>query len=974
MRIKWIEVIGFRGYRERIRFNLEGIKILLVYGPNGHGKTSFFDALEWALTGQISRYENNIAERNHSKFLNNLFAEERAEVKLCLYDDHENILIKRACQKKKGLTDYGHSDLTINYRGEVFEGETAQNTLRKLIVNLEWVDKVKIEKTLSLTHVLGQEQLNSLLRNNSSKERYNMVSSLIGTEQFYLFREQFTDSLKKIKNEMLEKSALVVEMKNRINHQNHLIEELKKKGVLTTSYNNISIQQKIKEASDVLNIPNEVISSSDTNLAQTFIHKLLMSSKQSRVKLDNELGTPLSFLNENYNQWVFNENEMSRLKIEKSRFERAKQLIEELNDIKYLQEMFYNYVKYTDLQEQTRLQERNAFQEAEEYVTKRERLYELATSLTKVINRIPDYEKFEVLIFYTLELISKIEIDNSTKFGLEADRQVRIITDLNRVCIIEERTLKESKGKINKLEMLLDEMKVRDQKYRQLLTMIQDFVVSKDDIETCPACGILKSPNEILNHIHIQQNDMDPSLPLLESELLEEKTKFEHQKRVLSNTEYRLRDAIQLLEEMVTEINAQVKYNNDMHSQALLKLEQVQIESKDLTISTRRFEETARKIGFHSYQVEMSTLQDKQKEIIQEYNSLLGQAAQDEYFNIDVVLSNIIRQMGERRNFSERYYHNLHQIGYDPLQTEDRYNTNNVTVHIEKQSKELSTTLKKLDDKESLASALLEELALFEKYAQMDVLKMEQEQDKETLNRWNHELLILQRHYEILDDLVKNVPNAIDLLSQKAIKGLFDTIQLIYEKINSHPKFDKIDFKSDQWWGSNNLMLQVSSGADNLNGNPNFIYSSAQINAVAISLFLAMALQQKWSPLNFIAMDDPIQSMDDLNVLALVDLIRVISDGRVSDKQIIISTHDSKFFDLMLKKFRYQKVGVVEFDGYSEWGPSTTNRDKESAVIRYEPKCDKKDKLYEKIFEKEENFIREETLKSDSRFPEEFRD
>lgn len=74
-------------------------------------------------------------------------------------------------------------------------------------------------------------------------------------------------------------------------------------------------------------------------------------------------------------------------------------------------------------------------------------------------------------------------------------------------------------------------------------------------------------------------------------------------------------------------------------------------------------------------------------------------------------------------------------------------------------------------------------------------------------------------------------------------------------------------------------------------------------------------------------MDDPVQSMDDLNVAALIDLIRMLADPQSkTKKQFIISTHDATFYQLMRKKFRMLNVGVIEYESYSEKGPLVSQR------------------------------------------------
>ena len=60
--------------------------------------------------------------------------------------------------------------------------------------------------------------------------------------------------------------------------------------------------------------------------------------------------------------------------------------------------------------------------------------------------------------------------------------------------------------------------------------------------------------------------------------------------------------------------------------------------------------------------------------------------------------------------------------------------------------------------------------------------------------------------------------------------------------------------------------------------SPAYIFSSAQNNVLAIAIFLSFALDSKWSKLETIFLDDPIQNMDDINIYAFTDLIKKISE------------------------------------------------------------------------------------------------
>jgi exonuclease SbcC len=55
--LKSISIQNFRAYRTEKTFEL-GSAVTVLYGPNGFGKTSFFDALDFAVTGSVGRLAN----------------------------------------------------------------------------------------------------------------------------------------------------------------------------------------------------------------------------------------------------------------------------------------------------------------------------------------------------------------------------------------------------------------------------------------------------------------------------------------------------------------------------------------------------------------------------------------------------------------------------------------------------------------------------------------------------------------------------------------------------------------------------------------------------------------------------------------------------------------------------------------------------------------------------------------------------
>lgn len=108
---------------------------------------------------------------------------------------------------------------------------------------------------------------------------------------------------------------------------------------------------------------------------------------------------------------------------------------------------------------------------------------------------------------------------------------------------------------------------------------------------------------------------------------------------------------------------------------------------------------------------------------------------------------------------------------------------------------------------------------------------------------------------------------------------------------------------------------------------PEAILSSSQLNALAVSLFLTLNLGLPSVPLPVAILDDPLQSLDDVNLLGLVDLLRRTK----AQRQLFVSTHDRRFADLLARKLRPVEDGertrVIELGAWSREGPSIEESD-----------------------------------------------
>lgn len=144
--------------------------------------------------------------------------------------------------------------------------------------------------------------------------------------------------------------------------------------------------------------------------------------------------------------------------------------------------------------------------------------------------------------------------------------------------------------------------------------------------------------------------------------------------------------------------------------------------------------------------------------------------------------------------------------------------------------------------------------------------------------------------------------------------------QNFYYRLRPHPFFTRLRLNLHQ--GENQeLYFEASPEGEGEAKRANMIFSGGQAAGLMVVLFLTLHLHQNWFNLDTIMLDDPLQSMDDINVLGLIDLLRFFGDHR----QVILATHDDRFATMLMHKFRPLEVGRqlyhYSFKGLTRLGP-----------------------------------------------------
>ena len=179
---------------------------------------------------------------------------------------------------------------------------------------------------------------------------------------------------------------------------------------------------------------------------------------------------------------------------------------------------------------------------------------------------------------------------------------------------------------------------------------------------------------------------------------------------------------------------------------------------------------------------------------------------------------------------------------------------------------------------------------------------------------------------KIAENLFVTVKTQLEDYIKKVFGGI--TISQIYSKIQPHKRFTKLQYEINinEDSGIPELYMKVLNN-EKEDLMPELFFSSAQLNTVALSMFLGGALSTANPNVQSIFIDDPVGHFDDLNVLSFIDVLRTIITE--TGWQIVISTHEESFYELMKVKlspryynskfFVFQEEGKIKEDVKFGW-------------------------------------------------------
>lgn len=1039
MKIKKVQISGFRAFNkvEDSTFNFvlpnnKTADFISVYAPNGFGKTSFYDGVEWGVTHQIQRFDrmidfNKIRKENKGPVLLNNVSKKGEVIVETSEDTFRNEINTKKVYNPKGKPEnayFREVTLSQDLIDTFIKEEKAEdrynkfvdfnpdikfynNSLKNLTILFDF-----IESKIKDLNVEIKEKQKTQLKIDFEEEgkKFDEINKAL---QFLKDKKEELDLIEKDTFTKTKYDFLDQKIKSRIISLEIEIEAVKLRiGSIDIAYNGVSDsndenklgiykyfenRNKIADLEKVKKDLNELVAKIKNrencelkdNKLKTQINEELEFNKlyllfKEKFKMYLTIENKINELNKIYNNY---DNE--KLKSEKA--------IEELNEINKINATNLDKLQKELFEKQTILKNIPFQIEKLDTLNKRN---ELLSSQANVLNE--SISEKEMLIRDI-----KLKIIQYQFFNDNIESDIESLIDLEEFKDNKEsiNSILELDNKINRAKEGIITINEKINLQNELDNELKDFVskgleiVSKSNSSDCPLCNhTYKSFSELSEKI--TENKL---LGKIVNESLESKLKLENE---INKSLEDISKNKSILKEYLKKIIEPFEKDKLKNENELIKL----IELKDEIISeiiksendikeiNQFFENNKNTKEFEDKINKEVTISEKEISKISNDNTTNKNTINDQYNLIKSAIENkeiVLKSINELKSSKEyneviSFYSNTLKTNEISLSVLDE-TIRNSNENLEKIKNDLEANLKELSelDKELLINTLTKEevikkyeevinaITLIKKVLQnfeqniksefkIDLVNIDKNQVNiefekikniekiklQTLSNINENYLIIDKlkddcfkvtEAEKIQKEIKEFSDECDKLSiikgklkaekdnlikylKKTINGFFykELINKIYSKIDPHPDYSEIEFECD--FEDKNPRLQIYT-IKIVNGKkeksvPALYFSTAQINILSLSIFLARALKtknpQSGNSVDCIFIDDPIQSMDSINILSFIDLFR--SMILFLGKQLIVSTHEENFHLLLQKKIPVELFNskYIEFETFGK--------------------------------------------------------
>lgn len=220
----------------------------------------------------------------------------------------------------------------------------------------------------------------------------------------------------------------------------------------------------------------------------------------------------------------------------------------------------------------------------------------------------------------------------------------------------------------------------------------------------------------------------------------------------------------------------------------------------------------------------------------------------------------------------------------------------------------LTAELGRIVARKSQIMRLLEEGRQFDAAASLDSskarhdrLKIESRTLTDLLASREQDIAARRQTNDVATDLLDAVKVDAETFVADRLTQLRPLLRQIYASIDPHPTFRSVEITTRRFGGKHRLTPVLRDDESQIDvTEPGETLSTSQANALAVSLFLSFNLGFAPTHMKSLILDDPLQNLDDVHLLGLVDLLRKILPHR----QLIVTTHDLAFASLLARKLR----------------------------------------------------------------------
>ncbi len=782
MRIKGIEAENFKLFTENFHevSEIEESNLVIFNGPNGYGKTSVFDIIEFCITGTIKRiekYSEELAIKKTDAFENKILISDEDKisfVKIILDNDGQCIEIK--------YTYFPEKSKKI--------GSSRENNPHSIF------EKFDREIVCDGKKIKDQDRFLSELELEDIKEIFDKCCFLSQDEHL-----QFLKAAKKNKAEGL----------------NFLLD-------IPTKWENEL--KRVKEKIDILGNRKKKNTSYIPRLENRMVEEKQELAEFNRVVQESQENTKLShhklFINKDV-IWDREKFPMDEVTYRNS--------MDEIDNLIYFTEHKQECVNYHwNLPYENLIREYNG----DKLISFEDYPLEYTYRFINLLKKEKDIEtKYQIEKRYRLiiECIKKSQFSNLNFDFLQKEQLLeKKVIDVIRIQLQEMQSLKQTQGIVQEAISTLKES-------REMVVSKADIIMEKQIISSknCPLCGAPYS-----DRIELDKK-IGEETKILDEISDETTTQIENiKKKIYQDFLEEVEQKIQLkLENAISDETYKDLQKVKQNKVKVFNLEQL-LQKIEIKIDNTGGMEESVSAGYDAL---ITKIKDKLKYVPEEVSMRLKEKKFEDYF--------------------ERFY-------------------------VKNQELFLKSNKEELCNKKAYINGIRHNFYI----AEIDKKHKEIENIKNRIDKMEKVYRELKRYSDALEEGIKEY-------KKKIISDIEPLLHVYTAKI------------LQQKFNGKSIYICTNEAVDNIQfvnsmkDKQDILYSmsSGQLSAVAISFLLCMnQVYGKHNPCNVLLIDDPVQTIDDVNMVGLVDLLRY----EFEDRQIFISTHEQTFEWFL--RYRYSKA------------------------------------------------------------------